>query len=101
MSSTQHWIDREVALIRVRSEWPEEVADSARALNLSLIPFAVSAEILSMATLARLQRRLLRAGGARLSMPSMVVIVYASNAISVSVPIAGSPAVGQITVCVW
>ena len=59
--------------------------------QLSLIPFAVSAEILSMATLARLQRRLLRAGGVRLPITSMVVIVYASNAISVSIPIAGTP----------
>ena len=59
--------------------------------QLSLIPFAVSAEVLSMATLARLQRRLLRAGGVRLPITSMVVIVYASNAISVSIPIAGTP----------
>jgi putative heme transporter len=59
--------------------------------HLALIPLAVSAEILSMATLARLQRRLLRAGGVRLSITSMVAIIYASNAISVSIPIAGSP----------
>ena len=58
--------------------------------RLSLIPFAISAEILSMATLARQQRRLLRAGGVRLSITSMVTIIYASNAISVSIPIAGS-----------
>ena len=59
--------------------------------HLSLIPLAISAEILSMATLARLQRRLLRAGGVRLPITSMVVIVYASNAISASIPIAGTP----------
>ena len=59
--------------------------------RLSLIPFAISAEILSMATLARQQRRFLRAGGVRLSITSMVTIIYASNAISVSIPIAGSP----------
>ena len=59
--------------------------------HLSLIPLAISAEILSMATLARLQRRLLRAGGVRLSITSMVAIIYASNAISVSIPIAGTP----------
>jgi len=58
--------------------------------HLSLIPFALSAEILSMATLARQQRRFLRAGGVRLSITSMVTIIYASNAISVSIPIAGS-----------
>jgi putative heme transporter len=59
--------------------------------RLSLIPLAISAEILSMATLARLQRRLLRAGGVQLPITSMVAIIYASNAISVSIPIAGSP----------
>jgi uncharacterized protein (TIRG00374 family) len=59
--------------------------------HLSLIPFAVAAEILSMATLARLQRRLLRAGGVRLPITSMVAIIYASNAISASIPIAGTP----------
>ena len=58
--------------------------------HLSLIPLAISAEILSMATLARQQRRLLRAGGVRLSITSMVTIIYASNAISVSIPIVGS-----------
>jgi hypothetical protein len=59
--------------------------------RLSLIPLAVFAEILSMATLARLQRRLLRVGDVRLPITSMVAIIYASNAISVSIPIAGSP----------
>jgi uncharacterized protein (TIRG00374 family) len=59
--------------------------------RLSIIPLAISAEILSMATLARLQRRLLRAGGVQLPITSMVAIIYASNAISVSIPIAGSP----------
>ena len=59
--------------------------------HLGLVPLAISAEILSMATLARLQRRLLRSGGVRLSITSMVAIIYASNAISVSIPIAGSP----------
>src|SRR5689334_12489966 len=39
--------------------------------HLILIPFAISAEIWSMATLARLQRRLLRAGGVRLPITSM------------------------------
>jgi uncharacterized protein (TIRG00374 family) len=59
--------------------------------NLGLIALAIVAEGASMLALARLQRRLLRAGGVRLSIASMVVIVYASNAISVSVPIAGYP----------
>jgi uncharacterized protein (TIRG00374 family) len=56
-----------------------------------LIPLAIVAESASMMTLARLQRRLLGAGGVRLSLISMVMIIYASNAISVSIPIAGYP----------
>jgi uncharacterized protein (TIRG00374 family) len=55
------------------------------------IPLAIFAESVSMVTLARLQRRLLRAGGVRLSINSMLQIIYASNSISVSIPIAGSP----------
>ena len=56
-----------------------------------LILLAIFAESASMVTLARLQRRLLRAGGVRLPITSMLVIIYASNAISVSIPIAGYP----------
>ena len=56
-----------------------------------LIPLAIFAESVAMITLARLQRRLLGTGGVRLSITSMLVIVYASNAIAVSIPIAGSP----------
>jgi uncharacterized protein (TIRG00374 family) len=52
---------------------------------------AIFAESVSMVTLARLQRRLLIAGGVRLSINSMLVIIYASNSISVSIPVAGSP----------
>jgi uncharacterized protein (TIRG00374 family) len=55
------------------------------------VPLAIFAESVSMVTLARLQRRLLRAGGVRLSINSMLGIIYASNAISMSIPIAGSP----------
>jgi uncharacterized membrane protein YbhN (UPF0104 family) len=59
--------------------------------RLRLILLAIFAESASMVTLARLQRRLLRAGGVRLPITSMLVIIYASNAISVSIPIAGYP----------
>jgi len=59
--------------------------------NLRWIPLAIFVESVSMVTLARLQRRLLIAGGVRLSINSMLVIIYASNSISVSIPVAGSP----------
>jgi uncharacterized protein (TIRG00374 family) len=55
------------------------------------IPLAIVAESASMVTLARLQRRLLRAGGVQLSLISIVMIIYASNAISASIPIVGYP----------
>jgi uncharacterized membrane protein YbhN (UPF0104 family) len=59
--------------------------------HLRWVPLAIFAESASMVTLARLQRRLLRAGGVRLPINSMLGIIYASNSISVSIPIAGSP----------
>jgi uncharacterized protein (TIRG00374 family) len=52
---------------------------------------AIFLESVSMVTMARMQRRLLRAGGVRLPINSMLGIIYASNSISVSIPIAGSP----------
>jgi uncharacterized protein (TIRG00374 family) len=52
---------------------------------------AIFLESVSMVTLARMQRRLLLAGGIRLPINSMLGIIYASNAISVSIPVAGSP----------
>jgi uncharacterized protein (TIRG00374 family) len=55
------------------------------------IRLAIFVESVSMVTMARMQRRLLRAGGVRLPINSMLGIVYASNSISVSIPIAGSP----------
>src|SRR6516225_7910008 len=59
--------------------------------HLRWVPLAIFAESVSMVTLARLQRRLLRAGGVRPNINSMLGIIYASNSISVSIPVAGSP----------
>jgi putative heme transporter len=50
---------------------------------------AVVAEILSMTSLGRMQRHLLRNAGVRLTARTAVAIVYASNAISATVPLAG------------
>jgi uncharacterized protein (TIRG00374 family) len=51
---------------------------------------AVALEIISMGTFARMQRGLLAEGGLRLPMRSAVAIVYSGNAVSVTVPMAGS-----------
>jgi putative heme transporter len=50
---------------------------------------AVTCERLSMFAYARVQIRLLRAGGQRLTLYDAVGIVFAGNALSVTVPIAG------------
>jgi putative heme transporter len=51
---------------------------------------ALIAEAGSMAAFARAQRRLLRVGGTRLNIGSVMAVTYAGNAISVSLPLAGS-----------
>ncbi|MCU1494107.1 MAG: putative rane protein [Acidimicrobiaceae bacterium] len=53
------------------------------------IVLAVALESASMATFARVQRRLLRVGGQRVGNRAMMPIIYAANALSVSVPVAG------------
>jgi len=53
------------------------------------IPLAVFCEFGSMAAFARSQRRLLRAGGTKLHLRSVMAVTYAGNAISVSLPLAG------------
>lgn len=47
---------------------------------------AVFAELVSMAAFARVQRRMLRTGGARVSVRQMVALTYAANAVSVTMP---------------
>jgi uncharacterized protein (TIRG00374 family) len=50
----------------------------------------IGAECLSMLAFGQLQRSLLRAGGARLSLASVLATVYRANAIAVAVPVVGS-----------
>jgi putative heme transporter len=58
--------------------------------NPGLIVAAVACEWVSMVSFARMQRRLLLAGGEHLAIVSAVGIAFAGNAVSVSVPVAGS-----------
>jgi uncharacterized protein (TIRG00374 family) len=53
------------------------------------VPVAVSLEWASMSVFARMQRRLLEAGGASVGTRTMLATVYAANALSTSVPLAG------------
>jgi uncharacterized protein (TIRG00374 family) len=57
------------------------------------IPLAIGLESASMVTFALMQRRLLRAGGRHVGKRPMMATVFAANALSVSVPMAG-PEIG-------
>jgi hypothetical protein len=59
-------------------------------LNWVWLPLALELESASIAMFARMQRRLLRAGSTRIGLWPMLATTYAGNAISVSVPLAGT-----------
>lgn len=59
-------------------------------LNWVWLPVAVVLESASMASLARMQRRLLTAGTARVRLRPVLAAVYAGNALSATMPLAGS-----------
>jgi uncharacterized protein (TIRG00374 family) len=68
------------------------VASSLGALdhiNWTWLPLALALEWVSIATFARMQRRLFRAGGRSATQRSVMATAVAGNAISVSVPLAG------------
>src|SRR4051812_37885231 len=48
---------------------------------------AVAAQLASMGMFARVQRRLLRAGGVRMSLPRAIRMTYAGNALSTTLPL--------------
>ncbi len=54
--------------------------------DMRYLAFAVLAEVASMGFFARVQRRMLFAGGTRVSMRHMIALTYAANAVSVSLP---------------
>ncbi|HEY6494470.1 MAG TPA: alpha/beta fold hydrolase [Trebonia sp.] len=58
-------------------------------LRWSWVPVAIAAEAVSMAAFAWMFRRLLTAGRVRHGRGSMLATVYAANAVSVTVPLAG------------
>jgi putative heme transporter len=76
-------------------QWPQLAAsfmrDVAR-LNSAWVLPALALAAISMLTAALEQRRVLRAGGLSLPVRSMVAITLAGNAVSVTLPLAGSTA---------
>jgi putative heme transporter len=83
-----------VLLVIQRSQLVTAVA-ALRHLHWWWVVVAIALEVASMAAFARLQRRLLQAGGTRIPITSALGITYAGNAISVSLPLAG-PEVGSL-----
>ena len=83
-----------VLLVAQRSQLVSAV-EALRDLKWDWVLVALALEFASMASVARLQRRMLRAGGTRLPIASALGITYAGNAISVSLPLAG-PEVGTL-----
>lgn len=58
-------------------------------LRWAWVPVALGLEWSSLSVFARMQRRLLEAGGANVASGPMLATVYAANALSTSVPLAG------------
>ena len=58
-------------------------------LRWAWVPVALSLEWSSLSAFARMQRRLLEAGGGNVASGPMLATVYAANALSTSVPLAG------------
>ncbi len=56
------------------------------------IPPAIVAEVTSMGAFARMQRHLFRVCGVRMRLRSTLAVTYASNAVSLSLPVAGPAA---------
>lgn len=82
-----------VSVVVVRDELPDPYAVWQVITHAApgWLLFAVAAQLASMSMFARVQRRLLRAGGVRMSLPRALRMTYAGNALSVSLP--GGPAV--------
>ena len=58
--------------------------------NLAWLLLALAAEVVSLTSFGMSRRRLLRANGHRISLRSVLAITYAGNALSTSVPVAGT-----------
>lgn len=78
-----------VLVVGQRSVLTESVA-ALRHLQWGWVPVVLLADFASRAAVARTHRRLLRAGGTRLSQRAALSVAYAANAMSVTLPVAGA-----------
>jgi uncharacterized protein (TIRG00374 family) len=78
-----------VALVVTQRSVIASSLDTLREMNWVWLPVALALEWASIATFARMQRRLFRAGDKRVTLRPVLATAFAGNAISVSVPVAG------------
>jgi uncharacterized protein (TIRG00374 family) len=79
-----------VVLLVLQRDQLVRAVEALRHLKWWWVALALGLEATSMAAIARLQRRMLSAGGTRIPLTSALGITYAGNAISVSLPLAGA-----------
>lgn len=79
-----------IALLVTEHDYVSTVVSDLAHARPSLIVWAIVCEWISMVSFAWMQRWLLRAGGLQFALESLLAITFAGNAISVSIPIAGS-----------
>jgi uncharacterized protein (TIRG00374 family) len=75
-----------VAEIVLAVPYLERTSSALDSPDLRWLALALLTELMSMGAFARVQRRMLAAGGARVSMPRMAALTYAANAVSVTFP---------------
>jgi uncharacterized protein (TIRG00374 family) len=78
-----------VALVVTQRRLIASSLDTLGEMNWVWLPLALALEWASIATFARMQRRLFRAGDKRVTLRPVLATAFAGNAISVSVPVVG------------
>lgn len=81
-----------VLLIAIQPDWMRQVGAALAHTNWGWLTAAVVAQVFSVGSLARQQRRLLTVSGRLLPLPSVVATTYVGGAISLSLPIIGKAA---------
>lgn len=79
-----------IALVAAQRALLGESLTTLRSLHWGWVPVLLLADYASRAAVARTHRRLLRAGGTRISQRAAVQVAYAANAMSVTLPVAGA-----------